>query len=472
MEGGGSRTVRDADASGVHIEDVGSSSELSMSIASDATIKEPKTTNAERRKARKERKAAKITTREAREKKKKEQRLKDKKKRKEARRITREARVKRRAARAQEQEKNEYGASSSELSSSSDDGDDDVSYHASKDSKKVKSKDKKKDSDDKGSNNNKNKYAAISFNYSYLSNHNKRSFINVPEGKLPYFDGTNFAKWKHLMSAYLVGLHPSLWEIVVNGLQPPKDPEVPTNEELPDVHLNGQATSILLSSLDGNEYNQVMNVNVAKQIWDTLHLAHEGVDKVRKAKIDLLMAKLNRFMIVDGKGPQEMFDRLMTLVSKIRGYGCDELDDHKVVKVMLEAYSPRNETIVTLIRDKKKFEQFTPNDVLRRLLTFDMQREEANERRRLGELQAKLEGMKIKEVALKTNKSSNQGTSNKAKGNKQASTSQPKEIKLTPQNDDPSSSSSEDEDDGADYIKIDDIALFMKNYHKGLKRNG
>jgi len=53
-----------------------------------------------------------------------------------------------------------------------------------------------------------------------------------------------------------------------------------------------------------------------------------------------------------------MFDRLMTLVAKIRGFGCSELDDHKVVKVMLEAYSPRNETLVTLIGDKKKFEHF------------------------------------------------------------------------------------------------------------------
>jgi len=33
-----------------------------------------------------------------------------------------------------------------------------------------------------------------------------------------------------------------------------------------------------------------------------------------------------------------MFDRLMVLVGKIRGYGSDELDDHKVVKIMLEAF--------------------------------------------------------------------------------------------------------------------------------------
>ena len=34
-------------------------------------------------------------------------------------------------------------------------------------------------------------------------------------------------------------------------------------------------------------------------------------------------------------------------------------------------------------------------------MTFDMQREEVNERKKLGELQAKLEGIKIKDVALK-----------------------------------------------------------------------
>jgi hypothetical protein len=125
-----------------------------------------------------------------------------------------------------------------------------------------------------------------------------------------------------------------------------------------------------------------------------------------------------------------MFDRLMTMVGKIRGYGCDELDDHKVIKIMLEAYSLRNETVVTLIRDKKKFEYFTPNDVLERILTSDMQREEANKRKKLGELQAKLEGIKInKDVALKANKSSKQGSTSKSKINKQTSTSKPKVTK-------------------------------------------
>jgi hypothetical protein len=47
----------------------------------------------------------------------------------------------------------------------------------------------------------------------------------------------------------------------------------------------------------------VIGVDVAKQIWDTFHLAHEGVDKVRKARIDLMMHMLKQFVILNGEGP-------------------------------------------------------------------------------------------------------------------------------------------------------------------------
>jgi hypothetical protein len=112
----------------------------------------------------------------------------------------------------------------------------------------------------------------------------------------------------------------------------------------------------------------------------------------------------------------------------------------------------------------------TPNDVLGRLLTFDMQIKEANERRRLGELQAKFDGMKIKDVALKANKPSKPSTSNKNKGSKQPSTSKPKEVKQVQEFEGTTSSSSEDESDGADYKKNKDIPLFMIKYKKGLRK--
>ena len=54
------------------------------------------------------------------------------------------------------------------------------------------------------------------------------------------------------MRAYLIGLHPSIWEVVCNGFEPPIDPKNPTLDEMRIIHLNGQATSVLLSALDGD----------------------------------------------------------------------------------------------------------------------------------------------------------------------------------------------------------------------------
>jgi hypothetical protein len=98
-------------------------------------------------------------------------------------------------------------------------------------------------------------------------------FINVPTGKLPHFDGTNSVKWKHLKRAYLIGLHPNIWKVVCNGFEPPVHPKNPTMEEMRIIHLNGQATSVLLSALDGDEYNRVISVDVPSK-FGTLCILH------------------------------------------------------------------------------------------------------------------------------------------------------------------------------------------------------
>ena len=80
-------------------------------------------------------------------------------------------------------------------------------------------------------------------------------------------------------------------------------------------------------------------------------------------------------------------------------------------------------------------------------MTFDMKREEELKRRKLSGLQAQLDGMKIKDVALKANKSTKQPSTSKSKSNKQASTSKPKAPKKVKEEIETTSSSSEDESD-------------------------
>jgi hypothetical protein len=127
----------------------------------------------------KERMQEKQKEKQEKKKKKEQQRLEDKIQRKEERKPKIEARRKRREARTKkEEEAKTTNASSSEMSGSLEDGDDNESYQVTKGSKKEKK--------GKGKANTNNKYAAVSFNYTFMpmTNHDRRSFINVPAGKL------------------------------------------------------------------------------------------------------------------------------------------------------------------------------------------------------------------------------------------------------------------------------------------------
>jgi hypothetical protein len=176
------------------------------------------------------------------------------------------------------------------------------------------------------------------------------------------------------------------------------------------------------------------------------------------------MTELNRFTIFDGEGPQEMFDRLMVIFGKIRVLGGDELDGRFVMKVMLEAFAPRNPSLVTLIREKKRFEEFSPNDVLGRIHTHELMEKENQHRKKIGELEAKFSNLKVKEVALHSNKSSKPTTSSKHSTSSKPSKSKSKKVEVESS----TSDSSEDEDESS-HVEIGDMVLFMKTYKRGLK---
>jgi hypothetical protein len=61
------------------------------------------------------------------------------------------------------------------------------------------------------------------------------------------------------------------------GFEDPVDPKKPTPREIHMIQHNAQATSALLSALSPKEYNKVIGLEIAKDIWDTLRLAYEGV---------------------------------------------------------------------------------------------------------------------------------------------------------------------------------------------------
>jgi hypothetical protein len=121
------------------------------------------------------------------------------------------------------------------------------------------------------------------------------------------------------MHSHLFSLHPSIWEIVENGMQfDSSDNPILVNEQ---ILKNVQATTVLLASQCRVEYNKVSGLDNAKKIWDTLKISHVGNDITMITKMELLEGELGRFVMKRREESTKTYNRFKTLVNKIRSYG-------------------------------------------------------------------------------------------------------------------------------------------------------
>jgi hypothetical protein len=130
------------------------------------------------------------------------------------------------------------------------------------------------------------------------------------------------------------------------------------------IHKNAQATTILLASLCRDEYNKVSGLDNAKQIWDTLKISHEGNDATMITKMELVEGELGRFAMKRGEEPTETYNRLKTLVNKIRSYGSIRWTDHDVVRLILRSFTVIDAHLVNLIRENTKYTKMSPEEIL------------------------------------------------------------------------------------------------------------
>src|SRR5688500_2366753 len=213
------------------------------------------------------------------------------------------------------------------------------------------------------------------FDYSRIPHNSNAHLLSIPLGKPPHFDGEDYGFWSHKMRSHLFSLHPSIWEIVENRMQfDSSDNSMFINEQ---IHKNAQATTVLLASLCREEYNKVSGLDNAKQIWDTLKISHEGNDATMLTKMELVEGELGRFAMIRGEEPTQTYNRLKTLVNKIRSYGSTRWTDHDVVRLMLRSFTVIDPHLVNNVRENPRYTTMTPEEVLGKFVSGRMMIKEA-----------------------------------------------------------------------------------------------
>jgi hypothetical protein len=97
------------------------------------------------------------------------------------------------------------------------------------------------------------------------------------------------------MKNYLYSISLDVWQVVCDDVEFLDEDEQPIADQLQKIHRNAQTISILTSSIDKEEFNWVDGLDAAKDVWNTLRMAHEESRPVRKAKMKMLEGQLNHF---------------------------------------------------------------------------------------------------------------------------------------------------------------------------------
>jgi hypothetical protein len=94
-------------------------------------------------------------------------------------------------------------------------------------------------------------------------------------------------------------------------------------------------------------------------------------------KMELVEGELGRFAMIRGEEPTQTYNRLKTLVNKIRSYGSTRWTDHDVVRLMLRSFTVIDPYLVNLIRENPRYTKMMLEEILGKFVSGRMMVKEA-----------------------------------------------------------------------------------------------
>ncbi|GJV70078.1 zf-CCHC domain-containing protein [Tanacetum coccineum] len=207
-----------------------------------------------------------------------------------------------------------------------------------------------------------------------------------------------------------VGRTSYLWHIILNGDFPPVAKnkvtqvlEVVPFEEQSDylknkLAKNNEAKMVLYNALPKKEYERIFMCKMAKDIWQSLLITHQGNSQVKDNKIDLLVQQYKQFTILEEESIDSGFARFTTIITSLKAL--DEVFSSKnYVRKFLRALHPKWRAKVTAFEELKDLSSLALNELIGNLKVHEVVMEKDSKI-----YKGKKE--RIKSIALKAKKDS------------------------------------------------------------------
>ncbi|XP_070031092.1 uncharacterized protein [Nicotiana tomentosiformis] len=111
-----------------------------------------------------------------------------------------------------------------------------------------------------------------------------------------HIQGKDYEVWDIVIESPLATLKKN-----VEGVDVPKTRANCNAEDLKKWEKNTKAKKWLVCGLGPGEYNRIQGCSTAKQIWDTLQVAHEGTTQVKRSRGTLMYSQYEKFVMKYGE---------------------------------------------------------------------------------------------------------------------------------------------------------------------------
>ncbi|XP_074328442.1 uncharacterized protein LOC141666351 [Apium graveolens] len=174
---------------------------------------------------------------------------------------------------------------------------------------------------------------------------------------IPKLTSTNYGNWSIQMKVLLDSY--DNWDIVESGYDEPTDAAAEaalSNAEkmiLKETQKKDKkALYTIIQGVDESTFVKNSNAKMAKDAWEILQKSFQGVEKVKKVRLQVLRGEFENLKMKSSENIGEFVTRLKMVINEMKRNG-ESLDDVRVMEKLLRSLTRKFDYVVTSIEESK-----------------------------------------------------------------------------------------------------------------------
>ncbi|XP_074373462.1 uncharacterized protein LOC141713786 [Apium graveolens] len=186
--------------------------------------------------------------------------------------------------------------------------------------------------------------------------------------QIPKLMATNYGNWSIQMKVLLCSY--DNWDIVESGYDEPVD--ATTEAALSNAEKmilketrkkDKKALYTIIQGVDESTFEKISNAKTAKEAWEILQKSFQGVEKVKKVRLQVLRGEFENLKMKNSENIGEFVTRLKAVTNEMKRNG-ESLDDVRVMEKLLRSLTRKFDYVVTSIEESKDLSTISIDELI------------------------------------------------------------------------------------------------------------